>query len=82
MSVSPWPTCPSDSRKMGCKGVGVFFWNHFLVIEFHVHFLVIEFHVQDRLSLPHVTRWELQVCSDKQAACRQLETSGLAESSH
>lgn len=25
---------------------------------------------------------EVQVCSDKQAACRQLETSGIAESSH
>lgn len=32
----PWPTCISDSRKMGWKEGGFFSWNNFLVIELHV----------------------------------------------
>lgn len=79
MSLSPSPPAPLTEEKWDVKVcscwvfLGFFFWNRFLVIEFHV---------QDGLSLPRVRRWELQVCCDKQAACRQLETSGLAESSH
>ena len=64
MSASLRPTCTSDSRKMGWKGLSIFSG----IISLYLNYMFkTSFHC---LVLQHRSS---QVSSDKQAGCRQLE---------